>query len=220
MGQQDPLNHAPDTRLFPQFGDLRDMVAAEVRGLTDHQLDWRSDRWEWSKWSIRQQVSHIANIVPAWLLGRWRDQLFPEGISELGALADYSPSSAGPWLDESRYRAIADLLEKLNQGLRLAQYVLARETVDSLRRKEVPRPDTPPHWRQFTHAHPSGVRWHPTEPNFSYMTLEATFRHVYFESITHLYNIQRLKRAQGLRSVTDIPFEGYWALPDWDRSEP
>jgi hypothetical protein len=34
-----------------------------------------------------------------------------------------------------------------------------------------------------------------------------------------MYNIQRLKRAQGLEAAIDLPFEGYWALPDWDRSE-
>ena len=46
------------------------------------------------------------------------------------------------------------------------------------------------------------------------MTLEATIRHVYFEETTHLYNIQRLKRAQGLPTVVDIPRVGYWVLPD------
>ena len=54
----------------------------------------------------------------------------------------------------------------------------------------------------------------------SHLTLEATFRHLYFEIITHLYNIQRLKRAQGLTTRVEIPYEGYWALPDWDRTEP
>ena len=51
------------------------------------------------------------------------------------------------------------------------------------------------------------------------MTLEWTMRHIYFEETTHLYNIQRLKRAQGLSTVVDVPEVGYWVLDGWDRSE-
>ncbi len=42
----------------------------------------------------------------------------------------------------------------------------------------------------------------------------------YFEIITHVYNIQRLKRAQGLSPAVEVPKECYWVLPEWDRSEP
>jgi len=249
MPQQTISDDAPGTRLFPQFTLIHGMASAEVAGLTDQHLDWTSDHWEWSKWSIRRQVSHVAAGSPGWLLRRWGSQLFPRGYSELGELAEYSTSPASPdwniadgwatspqlpgvripgasfmvqgrWLDESKYWEISALLKKLDHAMLLAHYVLARETVASMRKKELPRPDTLPHWRQFAQAHPSGVRWHPTDPNFSYLTLEATFRHLYFDAITHVYNIQRLKRAQGLIAVVEVPFEGYWALPDWDRSEP
>ena len=52
------------------------------------------------------------------------------------------------------------------------------------------------------------------------MTIEATLRHIYFEETTHLYNIQRLKRAQGLSTIVEVPRVGYWVLDGWDRSEP
>jgi hypothetical protein len=52
------------------------------------------------------------------------------------------------------------------------------------------------------------------------MTIEAILRHIYFEETTHLYNIQRLKRAQGLCTTVAVPRVGYWALDGWDRSEP
>ena len=68
-------------------------------------------------------------------------------------------------------------------------------------------------------AHPTGIT--PTEdPEWWHMTLEATMRHIYFEETTHLYNVQRLKRAQGLQAVADVPRVGYWVLDGWDRSEP
>ena len=221
MGEPYPPVDSPATTLFPQFqSKLYEMVSSEVVGLTDQQLDWDSDRWEWSKWNVRRQVSHIANFIPGWLLTRWGEQLFPGGLSELGELAEYPHSLSSGWLDETQYWELPSILAKVDQGMRLAQHVLASETVESIRRKEITRPDTPPHWRQFARAHPTGVRWHEVDPNLSYMTLEATIRHLYFETTTHLYNIQRLKRAQGLTATVDIPHEGYWALPDWDRSEP
>ena len=220
MSQQTIPNNAPGTRVFPQFALMHGMTSAEVAGLTDRQLDWTSDQWKWSKWSIRRQVSHIISTFSVWLLRRWGSQLFPNGYSELGDLAEYSPAPEGRWLDESKYWNMPTLLGKLDQSMRLVQYILSSETAASMRKKELARPDTQPHWRQFAIAHPDGIRWHSTDPNFSYLTLEATFRHLYFGAITHIYNIQRLKRAQGLTAAVEIPFEGYWALPDWDRSEP
>ena len=68
-------------------------------------------------------------------------------------------------------------------------------------------------------AHKSGVTISKDYKN-STINLEATFRHILFEEITHLHNIQRLKKAQGIQLISSVPFIGYWALDDWDRSEP
>ncbi len=221
MAERPSDDNAPATAMFPQFeSELYAMVDAEVNGLTDEQLGWESERWEWSKWSIRRQVSHIAFFMRAWLITRWGEQLFPQGLSELGELADFPASPDQRWLEESKYRELPDLLTKVDESMRLAQLVLASETVGSMARKEIPGPDSSPLWSQLANAHPVGMRRDDENPNSSYITLEATFRHMYYEVTTHLYNIQRLKRAQGLAAAQEIPFEGYWALPDWDRSEP
>ena len=76
-----------------------------------------------------------------------------------------------------------------------------------------------PQWLSMSRAHPHGITA-TGNPASGTMTLEATFRHIYFEQTTHLFNIQRLKRAQGLKSVSLLPYVGYWTLDDWDRSEP
>ena len=56
MTQEQLSEDAPAARLFPQFGgELYDMLGSEVQGLTDQQLDWTSDTWEWSNWSIRRR---------------------------------------------------------------------------------------------------------------------------------------------------------------------
>jgi hypothetical protein len=53
-----------------------------------------------------------------------------------------------------------------------------------------------------------------------WFSLETIFRHRYYEHITHLYNIQRIKLAQGLATKSEVPIEGYMALAGWDLSKP
>ena len=219
MGETQLPEGAPGTVLFPQFESrIYDMFAAEVAGLTDAQLDFESDLWEWSGWSVRRNVSHVASGDFRWLLMRWGDVLFPDGLPDVGGL-DSADSHHGRRLAEDRYWAMDDILAVLRRGLDLCVSVLSRETVGSLRSKEITTENTP-QWRTFTVAHPRGMRTDAMDESVCHMTLEATFRHRWFEHTTHLYNIQRLKKAQGLAANVDIPSEGYWALPGWDRSEP
>ena len=97
---------APATDLFPQFGDqLYEMISSEVHGLTDEQLDFETDRWEWSKWSIRRNLSHMASGDMRWLWLRWGTELFPGGLPaglDIDAIIE-SPNDRR--LDESRYWA-------------------------------------------------------------------------------------------------------------------
>ena len=195
------------------------MATSEVEDLTDAQLDFESDRWEWARWSIRRNLSHVASGDFRWLLLRWGHQLFPEGLPDVGDLESIAASPDDRRLDERRYWHLDSILAKLRESLSLCHEVLTRETVSSLRGKEI-RNDNTGHWLLFYQAHPTGIRKDPADPAFAYLSLEATFRHRYFEHITHLYNIQRLKRAQGLAPRVSIPKEGYWTLPGWDRSEP
>ena len=217
-------DYAPAARLFPQFeSGIYRMVYSEIEGLTDERLDFESDKWGWSVWSIRRHLSHLASGDVRWFWGRWGQTLFADGLppglltpKEYDAILD---SKYDRRLDEDLYWDVDSILEKLRQGLELAQAVLARETVGSLRAKESGRVDSG-QWPWFYKAHATGVRRDPDDPSRGWITLEVTFRHRYFEHITHLYNIQRLKRAQGLNAKVEIPMEGYLALPGWDLSEP
>ena len=210
---------APATALFPQFeSQIYDMASSEVEGLTDGQLDHVSDRWEWSRWSIRRNVSHVASGDIRWLVLRWGDLLFPDKPQELADLAALISPDAR--LDPVRFWDMAAILVQLRRTQGFCHMVLSRETVGSLRNKEINAGTTTGQWEMFGLAHPRGIRMDPGDPSQVYITLEATFRHRYFEHTTHLYNIQRLKRAQGLTARVEIPFVGYYALPGWDRSEP
>ena len=208
---------APAARLFPEFDGLYDLIAREVDGLTDEQLDFVSDRWEWSEWSIRMQLSHMASVTFRWMLIRWVDALFPSGhgVDDVRTLAD-SPSDRR--LDDSVYHDLGVIMPKLREGIDLVRSVLADHDVGFARRASIAYAGGAT-WVPMARAHPTGLT--PGEDGGEgRMTLEATIRHVYFEEITHLYNIQRLKRAQGLKAVVDVPRVGYWVLDGWDRSEP
>ena len=49
MTQQTVSEESPGSVLFPEYATLYDLISREVSGLSEAQLDWDSDRWEWSK---------------------------------------------------------------------------------------------------------------------------------------------------------------------------
>ena len=120
-------------------------------------------------------------------------------------------------MDESKYFDLPVILEKLNEGIQLIQRVLDERDVRFLRAHTV-TVDSRAQWTLMLKAHPTGITPTP-DGNQRIMQLEATMRHIYFEEVTHLFNLQRLKRAQGLKTVSDVPEVGYWTLDGWDRSE-
>ena len=218
MTHQPIADGSKGSDLFPEFATLFSLIAPEVDGLSDQQLDWESDRWEWSKWSIRRQLSHMASVIYRWLVLRWGDTLYPvgdHGVQDLKGLAD---SDFERRMDEDRYWELPVIMEKLKAGIELAQRVLAERNVGFMRTHTYTR-DRSPEGSLTINAHPTGIT-PADEPGKELMTLEATMRHIYFEETTHLYNIQRLKRAQGLPTVVEVPRVGYWVLDGWDRSEP
>ena len=211
---------SPATALFPQFqSDIYRMISQEIEDLTDEQLDFESDQWGWSQWSIRRNLSHLASGDVRWFVQRWGGIIFPDGPPPIDDLDGIINSGYDRRLDEEKYWAVPDIMDKLRLGLAISQQILERETVASLQAYEVEVPyQEGSIW--FSAAHPRGTRRDPDNPEVGYLSLESTFRHRYYEYLTHLFNIQRLKRAQGLTARVDVPFEGYHALPDWDRSEP
>ena len=208
---------APGSALFPEFETLYDLIAPEVEGLTDEQLDWTSDKWEWARWSIRRQTSHMASLLFRWLVVRWVDTVYPDGDHGVEDVEGVAVSANDRALDV-RYHDMDVILGKLREGIELAQSALAQRTAGFLRSNTLVTPYDAN--RKFINsAHPRGITM-DAEAGTETTTLEATFRHMYFEETTHLYNIQRLKRAQGIPTVVEVPRVGYWMLDGWDRSEP
>jgi hypothetical protein len=203
--------------IFPQYWKLDSMVRGEVSGLSDEALDWTSDQFGWSGWSIRHQASHLASLVYRWLLVRWRDQLFAGGIpitdEELGQLN--SPDHDRR-LHDGHFRETEEIFGAVEGAMSLAQSVLRRVSVDDGRTMVVSRTASP-QWELMTKAHPNGVSIDASGGGT--LSLEATFRHMYFEYMTHMFNMHRIKRALGLPVIVRIPDEGYHTVPGWDISE-
>ena len=217
MSNQTVTDDSPASALFPEYGTLYDLIAREVEGLSDEQLDWISDAYEWAEWSIRSQVSHMASLIYRWLILRWGDRLFPDGDHGVDDVQGIAASPHDRRMDETKYYDLPVILEKLSEGIKLIQRVLDEHDVRFLRSHTV-TVDSRSQWTLMLKAHPTGITPSP-DGNTRIMQLEATIRHIYFEEVTHLFNIQRLKRAQGLETVSEVPEVGYWTLDGWDRSE-
>ncbi len=210
MAQPFVSDHAPGHVLFPEYATLFDLISPEVQGLSDEQLDWQSDRWAWSTWSIRQQLSHMSSVFYVWLQQRWGDTLFPDGGIDITTMAD---------VDENHAHTLPVILDALKGGIELARRVLEERSVGFLRRHTYARVgDRSLMVVLMGKAHRTGVT--RIDEQTTHLSLEWTLRHIYFEQTTHLYNIQRLKRAQGLSTVVEVPRVGYWVVDGWDRSEP
>ena len=117
------------------------------------------------------------------------------------------------------YAAIDVLLARLDEGIALTQEVLRRHTVAQAQQTTTTL-DLAPRVQgimvRLQPAHPQGFAPSPMDATQWIVSLEGTGRHLYFEALTHLYNIQRLKRAQGLSVCVNLPRIGYYVLPGWD----
>ncbi|MBI3743604.1 MAG: hypothetical protein HY261_04880 [Chloroflexi bacterium] len=201
--------------LRERFDNFMPLVRAEAVGLTQPQLDWASDHWSWSTWSIRRQLTHMTAVGYGWLCTRWGAQLYPTDLPKAFVVLD----SMKPQDRLAFYSSIdaAALLAQLDHSVRLAHDLLHREPPASFRERTLTL-RTESLWSGIEQGNATGIE--REQPGMLRITLETTLRHMYFELVTHLYNIVRLKHAQGLGTTIAIPREGYWLLPDWDRSEP
>lgn len=224
MPTDEIADESPATLVFPQFeAEMYRMAASEIEGLTEEQLDFQSDRWGWSEWSIRRHLSHMASGNFRWFWQRWGLQLFPGGApADLPSPEETKAMTQSAYdrrMDEDLYWEINLILEKLREGIALGQAILTNETAGSLRTKQLEFNDDGK-WPWFYLIHGDGLTRDTEIPTKIWFSLWTIFRHRYYEHITHLYNIQRIKLAQGLAAKTEVPIEGYMSLPGWDLSKP
>jgi len=216
----------PALTLFPGLEDIGPWYRAEVHGLTEAQLDFAvpAPAPEWLWWSIRRQTSHIARVFFLWLFSLWENRLWdgaPPLVQDLPSILQRPPEGqpATRQLYPHTYGAIDILLARLDEGIALTQEVLRRHTVVQAQQTTTTLtlpPRTQGIMTRLQPAHSQGFAPSPMDATQWIVSLEGTGRHLYFEALTHLYNIQRLKRAQGLSACIRLPRVGYYVLPGWD----
>jgi len=220
MSQSD-LTNSPQLRtMFQDYWRIDSLVRAEVSELDDSILDWTSDHWGWSGWSIRQQTSHMASIPVRWLIGKWADQLFSDKLPMSPTrYAIFNSKQHDRRLDDQAFWGIEEILNALDEAISISKHVLINTTIQNARTMVVYRAPSD-QWNLMRTVHPDGISPDPTTGAMIRMDLVATFRHIQNEFYTHIFNIQREKIALGIEPIVKLPDAGYHKVIGWDSNMP
>ncbi len=216
----------PGLDVFPEYGSLADLFRGETDGLAQEFCEWRLPEKSWGVWSIKEQVSHTAWIPYLFFLELWPPVLYPDSLPRDKSLAD--TGDADRMLDPVRFPEMSDVLAALDDACALCREVLSKETLATLRNKELPRRYSPDRaWSNGERvmdylrnlvlpAHKSGFRQDENDSHLYYQTLECTFRHILWEAYAHLITIQAFKRIKSFPIHSNVPRDGYAALLAWE----
>ena len=210
----------PSVGAMPPYQRLLAWIEAEVEGLTPEQLDLddRAPENEWMWWSIRRQVSHIGWDALVFTHRRCAHLLWPDGDEPEPVV--WAHHHLGPemkydrLLDEDLYWELPDLFDKIRIGNGWLARVVAERSIDELR-ADVTSVRGTDFWAYVITTLPRGAGADPDRPGFIRYTLEGSLWMVFYEQLTHIRTIQRLKRHQGLATAVELPRVGYLRLPEY-----
>ncbi len=205
---------------MPPYRRLIDWLEREVDGLTDEQLDFDnlSPDTEWMWWSIRRQVSHIAWDALVFTHRRCAGLLWPDGNEPEPVV--WKHHHLGPEmkydrvLDEDLYWEVPDLIAKMAVGIGWLEEVVQNNTIETLR-ADVTSVRGTYFWEYAISTLARGAGPDPERPGFLSYTLEGSLWMVFYEQLTHIRTIQRLKIHQGLEPAQTLPRVGYLRLPEF-----
>lgn len=213
-----PSDEASGT--MPTYSLLLDWLEPELDGLTDRQLDFddQDPGREWMWWSIRRQVSHMAWDSLIFPRRRCAPLLWPDGaVPEPINWDDHRLGPRAVWdrvLDENRFWAVPDLLDKLRTGVGWLTRTVTEQPIEVLR-ATVESVHGTPFWAYVIQTLPRGAQLVDDPPGHIRYTLEASLWMVFYEILTHIRTVQRLKAAQGLPAAVELPRVGYLRLPEY-----
>lgn len=206
---------------MPPYRRIIDWIETEVAGLTDEQLDLDdlSPENEWMWWSIRRQVSHIAWDSLVFTSRRCGSLLWPNGdVPNPIVWQDHLMAKVAPkWdrvLDEDLFWQIPDLIAKLEIGVGWLEEVVTNNPIETLR-ADIKSVRGTPFWAYAITTLPRGAGADPDRTGYLRYSLEASLWMVFYEMLTHVRTIQRLKLHQGLAIAQDLPRVGYLRLPHY-----
>jgi hypothetical protein len=210
----------PASGLMPPYRRLVEWTEAEVAGLTQRQLDFDnlSPETEWMWWSIRRQVSHIAWDALVFPHRRCAHLLWPDGDDPEPVV--WKHHHLGPemkydrLLDEDLYWEVPDLIAKMSIGIGWLEQVVADRSIEELR-ADVTSVRGTYFWQYVITTLPRGAGSDGEKPGFLSYTLEASLWMVFYEQLSHIRTIQRLKEHQGLAAAVPLERVGYLRLPEY-----
>lgn len=215
----------PGVGAMPHYQQLMEWTTAEIDGLTDAQLDYDdlSPDKEWMWWSIRRQVSHMAWDSLLFSRKRCQPILWPN--SHAPEVIDWATHRLGPnakWdrvLDEDLFWSIPAIYEKWQIGLDWLDQTVRQATIEELRATTETVHGTP-FWSYVITTLPRGAGHDENDDRMITYDLEGSLWMVFYEQLSHVRTIQRLKLHQGLDTVVDLPRVGYLRLPHyWGETE-
>lgn len=213
-----PTDAGPGT--MPWYPHIGDWVRAEIAGLTDEQLDFDDqapDR-EWMWWSIRRQVSHIAWDALVFPSRRCADLLWPgEDTPDPIGWEEHRLGPDNRWdreLSRDRFWELDDILPMVDLGMSWLERVVTEQPIETL------RATTKSVWGSYFWEYvittlPRGAGPDPDVPGNLAYTLEGSLWMVFYEALSHVRSIQRLKLHQGLDLAVELPRVGYLRLPEY-----
>ena len=205
---------------MPHYQSLMTWTSAEIQGLTEAQLDYDdlSPDKEWMWWSIRRQVSHMAWDALVFSRRRCQPILWPDGEApEVISWADHRLGPNAKWdrvLDEDKYWSIDPIYEKWQIGLDWLHESVTTASIEELRATTTTVHGTP-FWSYVITTLPRGAAHDEADPRLINYDLEGSLWMVFYEQLSHIRTIQRLKEHQGLTLAVELPRVGYLRLPHY-----
>lgn len=205
---------------MPPYGRLIEWVTNEVKGLTDAQLDLDDlgPENEWMWWSIRRQVSHIAWDSLVFTSRRCGALLWPDGDIPEPIIWKHHYMGQEPkydrLLDEDLYWQVPDLIAKMTIGIGWLERVVSEQSIETLR-ADVTSVRGTHFWKYAITTLPRGAGGDPNRPGYLRFTLEGSLWMVFYEMLSHVRTIQRLKLHQRLLLPQELPRVGYLRLPHY-----
>ena len=124
----------------PDFQALRAMYHQEVEGLSDAQLDWEDPSEDWSRWSIRRQVSMWRSPIFSWWVKMWGKTLWPENPPEDRSISPrrLPTSTTADWMRRNTGSS-RDLLPKFDEAIHFAERAAEGKTDDEINSLSITR---------------------------------------------------------------------------------
>ncbi|MCP3991406.1 MAG: hypothetical protein GY724_20195 [Actinomycetia bacterium] len=214
------MPHNRGEGVMPTYTLILDWLGPEIQGLSGTQLDFDDDHpdREWMWWSIRRQVSHMAWDSLVFPYRRCAGFLWPDGERpEPIVWEDHLMGRGARWdrvLDETSFWTVPDLIAKLELGIGWLTRVVGQQPIEVLRATTTSVSGTH-FWAYVIQTLPRGASPVEEPPGHIVYDLEGSLWMVFYELLAHLRTIQRLKMAQGLEVVADLPRVGYLHLPEY-----